>query len=403
MSSPFGLPITPQGANTGRRKSIYQTPGSMPMTSSATSDSGFYGQTNLSTGSRKRERSADGRSLYETPSRHGRSSVDRSSPLTKRTSVSHNVLDDFESQIGTSLPNTCTNTTGFTQQISGSSGIQFRKPWIAENNNAANERDCTQNQIDLLMGANEQSHMENTNNTGSTWGGYVFKMVGGVAGKMWEFCRTSAFRGFTAGGGTSYEITENAPKMIAESEQLITTRESQDDEQRILGESISAWRVSRADESETISDYRPAKRFHGSSGWVIVDHNYPVLNIERAISPSPSHKSFLPRPVHTPISTHQPRRSTARLPSRSHEARSQPSASYVAARSSNYNTPRAPESPVSVDVQRFAAKRQREDYQTDASIWRLNQQLTAMIRQGQEALANKVDVGDLESKETHDF
>lgn len=38
------------------------------------------------------------------------------------------------------------------------------------------------------------------------WGHFAFSTIGGVVGKVWEFCKTGAFRGFSAGGGKAYTI-----------------------------------------------------------------------------------------------------------------------------------------------------------------------------------------------------
>lgn len=47
------------------------------------------------------------------------------------------------------------------------------------------------------------------------WGSFAFSALGGVVGKVWEFCKGGAFRGFHAGGGQGFQIstpTINAPK-----------------------------------------------------------------------------------------------------------------------------------------------------------------------------------------------
>ncbi|KAH9908305.1 hypothetical protein F4778DRAFT_343245 [Xylariomycetidae sp. FL2044] len=38
------------------------------------------------------------------------------------------------------------------------------------------------------------------------WGSFAFSTLGGVVGKVWEFCKAGAFRGFYAGGGRGYEM-----------------------------------------------------------------------------------------------------------------------------------------------------------------------------------------------------
>ncbi|KAJ1333282.1 hypothetical protein MN608_03272 [Microdochium nivale] len=48
-----------------------------------------------------------------------------------------------------------------------------------------------------------------------SWGAFAFSTIGGVVGKVWNFCKGGAFRGFQAGGGQGYQIstpTSAAPK-----------------------------------------------------------------------------------------------------------------------------------------------------------------------------------------------
>jgi len=47
------------------------------------------------------------------------------------------------------------------------------------------------------------------------WGSFAFSALGGVVGKVWNFCKSGAFRGFHAGGGQGFQIstpTIAAPK-----------------------------------------------------------------------------------------------------------------------------------------------------------------------------------------------
>lgn len=41
---------------------------------------------------------------------------------------------------------------------------------------------------------------------GPGWGSLAFNTLGGVVGRVWQFCKVGAFKGFHAGGGTSFEI-----------------------------------------------------------------------------------------------------------------------------------------------------------------------------------------------------
>lgn len=54
------------------------------------------------------------------------------------------------------------------------------------------------------------------------------------------------------------------------------------------------------------------------------------------------------------------------------------------------------------DIQRWSAKKAREERQADASMRKLNQQLKAMIREGKEALATKFEVSVDDSSSYYD-
>ncbi|CAM1503105.1 Fc.00g078810.m01.CDS01 [Cosmosporella sp. VM-42] len=47
------------------------------------------------------------------------------------------------------------------------------------------------------------------------WGSFAFNTLGGVVGRVWEFCKTGAFRGFYAGGGTGFRMSPVGIKQMA--------------------------------------------------------------------------------------------------------------------------------------------------------------------------------------------
>ena len=57
-------------------------------------------------------------------------------------------------------------------------------------------------------------------------------------------------------------------------------------------------------------------------------------------------------------------------------------------------SPTKRDSPVSVEVQRHAARMRKRELQEDANLKRFNQQLKAMIKEGKEALGTKFEVED---------
>ncbi|KAL7800215.1 hypothetical protein V8C37DRAFT_9592 [Trichoderma ceciliae] len=40
-----------------------------------------------------------------------------------------------------------------------------------------------------------------------TWGSFAVATIGGVVGRVWEFCKAGAFKGFYAGGGAAFKMT----------------------------------------------------------------------------------------------------------------------------------------------------------------------------------------------------
>ncbi|KAI0521247.1 hypothetical protein F5B22DRAFT_596295 [Xylaria bambusicola] len=48
-----------------------------------------------------------------------------------------------------------------------------------------------------------------SNNDGSGgWSAFAITTIGGVVGRVWQFCKTGSFRGFYAGGGIGYEMSK---------------------------------------------------------------------------------------------------------------------------------------------------------------------------------------------------
>ncbi|PNP81710.1 hypothetical protein FNYG_04736 [Fusarium nygamai] len=56
------------------------------------------------------------------------------------------------------------------------------------------------------------------------WGSFAFSTIGGVVGRVWEFCKTGSFRGFQAGGGKAFTMNsgrvEELDQTLFESQHL---------------------------------------------------------------------------------------------------------------------------------------------------------------------------------------
>ena len=235
----------------------------------------------------------------------------------------------------------------------------------------------------------------------------VYRVVG-VAGKVWEFCRVNAFPGFFAGGGQGYGM-----KTSTTSTNLDHSAWQQMDkgncDQPINGDTTPVTGVFR--DIELIPDYmsqdhttpsRAAKRIQRERGegalgasWVVVGNG----GVSRESSPS----RLSSRKV--PPSSASGRKPPSRSGRRHILPVSRPSlTSYAGSpslrpdRPASFASSRSPvtspkhESPVSVEVQRHAARMRKRELEEDADLKRFNQRLKAMIREGKEALGTKIEV-----------
>ena len=253
----------------------------------------------------------------------------------------------------------------------------------------------------------------------------VYSFVG-VAGKVLEFCKTTAFRGFYAGGGQGYEIKPAIQP--AESDQSIWLDTDDNNNNSDFSREKSAI-PGRFPEEDFIPDYmsqdhatppRASKRIQREKGtpgeisasWVMVSSNPPSR------SPSPSRLSHRKVPSSTTTtSSSSSRRPVPKLGRRPILPASRPSlTSYAGSpalrsdRPASFASPRSPgpvnspkrESPVSVEVQRHAARMRKRELEEDANLKRFNLQLKAMIKEGKEALGTKFEVEDDDDDEPMD-
>ena len=257
--------------------------------------------------------------------------------------------------------------------------------------------------------------------------------VAGVAGRVLEFCRNTAFRGFFAGGGTGYELKSATTQNRATEEQGVWHQVGEKD--------LAFWRDTeevgtpvpgRFPEEDFIPDYmsqdhtspvpaRAAKRVQREKGaapgigdnWMMVgEKGTPPASRES----SPSRFSTRKTPASNAASG---RRTVPKLGRRPILPASRPSlTSYAGSpgmrldRPASYASPRSPgggagdvapthtspkhetSSPMSMEVQKHAARIRRRELEEDKNLSRFNQQLKAMIREGKEALGTRVEVED---------
>ena len=268
---------------------------------------------------------------------------------------------------------------------------------------------------------------------GAPWNRSALQVVGEVVGKVWEFCKTSAFRGFQAGGGKGYTIGGAIDPIFPsieedtfwETEKVgpisgVVNRGSTPIPGQFPKEDVIS--VDRATPEYTPP--RAGKRRQLASDGDELGKNWVVIPPTDAFTPlkphprasarycmqtasSASRRSGIGRPASRAGGTTGigPRRPT--LQSRVSHAgspalQSRASASYASPRSPGEKIPRAnlvadtkitnSDSPAAKEAQRWAALKRKEEREADESIRRLDAQLMAMIKEGKEALGTKFEV-----------
>ncbi|KAK2759541.1 hypothetical protein FQN54_003020 [Arachnomyces sp. PD_36] len=223
------------------------------------------------------------------------------------------------------------------------------------------------------------------------WGKAVFHMVGGVAGKVWDFCWSGAFRGFHAGGGVGYQM-ETPPQP-----------RDQDTWQTDSGNHLFR--------SHSREDVPVPGRFPNpveetsrgldaddlNSNWILVKNEEPESGQSSPTRKAPRRTSSVARPI-TPrraVTARTGRRSGVMTPARPSAS---PHTPYASAKTTQ--SPTKTDKAGSAEAQRYAAKMRRREREEEASMRRLNQQMQAMIKEGREALGTKIEVDEMEVEDS---
>lgn len=248
----------------------------------------------------------------------------------------------------------------------------------------------------------------------------IMNIVGGVAGKLFQFC-TVPFRGFQAGGGKAYMFEANqevAAKLgfhdgdlnrtAAPIQQPVPGNFPEDDYGVLSIESVDTERP------------RMSKRQKTGDSWVVVDENGGTIS--RPSTPRlsgrrvPSHTrspSQIPRPVsRASLSTPKHKRPSlipvSRRSTMDRRAFQQSTKVSVQAEGSprcysrqSYGSPVMFEtktsktrSPLPPESQRLINKMRREELEDDARMRRMSSQMSDMLREAREALGSKIEIED---------
>lgn len=171
----------------------------------------------------------------------------------------------------------------------------------------------------LQIGSGMHEASQTPNSPG--WSVFALNTIGGVVGKVWEFCKGSAFKGFYAGGGKGYEIhagdstPSNQEEKAWSNEHNVPTSHSRISPRRMMsppGAFPEPDYISYAYQDTGLTDIpvRPAAKRRQLSeqdelrrNWVIVDEPSPQprSKVKRAplgntASPAPSRASTRPQP-----------------------------------------------------------------------------------------------------------
>ena len=258
--------------------------------------------------------------------------------------------------------------------------------------------------------------MQTTPNGSKSWS--IIGLVGGVAGKLFQFC-TVPFRGFQAGGGQKYNLDsqdEIAAKLGLQDDAYPyqSGPVQQTTPGGFPGDNYGVISI------ESLKDERPqmTKRLRTADNWVVVGTDgetesrpsTPRLS-ERRLPDQARSPSQIPRPVSATPSLKRPslipvsRRSTLDRRSFHSSAKAAPSP-HTSQRSysrMSYGSPamfeekaNKPKSPLPKESQRLINKVRREEIEEDARLRRMSSQMSAMLREAREALGSKFEVEEFD-------
>lgn len=293
------------------------------------------------------------------------------------------------------------------------------------------------------------------------WGRVVVNLVGGVAGRVFNFCWNSAFRGFQAGGGQAYTMDFDTPAVVEQStwmevgekddvfnknyegqrRQSMTPVPGQFPEEGLISDYMSHPQAHQTDQPSTPvpRGEEGASTLRGS--WVMVNDTDGVDERDRSSVVSantnsrartqyqrrpnsrvplnaagnrprltPSRPSLAATPgshPKRPASYASPRSSPGRSDRRETHSSDAVSNGHRRSQSSVASPRQATEftagqnytTSTSPDVQRFEKKIRRKERKEDESIQRLNKQLQDMIKEGKEALGTTIEIEDDEDED----
>ncbi|KAI9888139.1 MAG: hypothetical protein M1823_000074 [Watsoniomyces obsoletus] len=271
------------------------------------------------------------------------------------------------------------------------------------------------------------------------WGRVVFNVVGEVAGRVWQFCRAGAFRGFYAGGGQGYAMpgfdeddgNQNSDIRMQDVKMMngdfVTPRTSPTRDEDDLGGSY----MDLNSKEEVNTPPRPAKRIQREKGrgepreqWIIVPSPEKTPRTSTPSSSNNGRRIRNTRASEVGIGGYRRSGGGRGVSSRPGGRRSgfssgglsstpganvnSPNRASHQQRPASYASPRGPPaSPTkndelqavgldSPETRRLMAKHQRIERAKEASMLEFNRRLKAMIQEGKEALGTTFTVEEVD-------
>lgn len=206
------------------------------------------------------------------------------------------------------------------------------------------------------------------------------RAVMNIVGRMWNFCCSGPFRGFHAGGGRGYDLTNIIPPDRIDENALDhspTTRNGDVYTADIANQHGKTYTPGNHPEDEI------------QKNWVVIP-SHRERGSFNDLSPA---TAMTARTYHSnPGSLYRQRRpGMSRMGKRTVVSSGRP-----ATPNKSQTPPTTAKSPLAIEAQRHVAKVRRIERENDASIRRLNKQLRDMIRQGKEALGTRVEIEEME-------
>lgn len=132
------------------------------------------------------------------------------------------------------------------------------------------------------------------------WGSFAFSTIGGVVGRVWEFCKTGSFRGFRAGGGKAYTMNsgrvEELDQTLFESHHLPGRFPPPQQQEDYFNQNQQIDNADHEMNSGASTPTAPAPKRRHTDNRDELGRNWVMVSDEKPAEPEPSSRPQLRRP-----------------------------------------------------------------------------------------------------------